>query len=70
MANFFKILAIMDLQIMAKKKPMCQPHKMERLSSVPHTGSAFTESLRGIKHFQGLKKADFHCKIESPIYVS
>ena len=28
MANFFKILAIIDLQIMAKKKPMGHPPKV------------------------------------------
>ena len=50
--------------------PFSIHNKMERITNGPHTGSAFAESLRGIKHFQGLKKADYQFKIESPIYVS
>ena len=39
--------------------PFSRHNKMERIPNGPHTGSAFAESLRGIKHFQDFKKADY-----------
>ena len=43
-------------------KPFLEHNKMERLSNGPHTESALSESLGGIKHFHDFKKGRFHLR--------